>query len=113
MCHLHRRWDNDLHIGYLGCCRKELCNLEISSDVWRYLPRIPAHHNSQQAHTCPQRKEGTGETVNKRPQQRPNARSHIGTGPDMHCVDHCYVNIKKMHVFIVEKREEQAVYEFP
>ena len=82
MCRLHRRWDDDLHIGYLGCCRQELRNHnKASSDVWRYLPRVPAHHNGQQAHTRAQREERTGETVNKRSQKRPITCSHTGTAP--------------------------------
>jgi hypothetical protein len=113
MCRLHRRRDDDLHIGYLGCCRKELRNLENPSNVWRYLPRVPAHYNCQQAHTRPQRKKGTGETMSKRPQQRSITCSHTETGPDILCIDHCYMKIQTIQLLVDEKRGEQAVYEVP
>jgi hypothetical protein len=114
-CHmyrLYRRWDDNIHIGYLGRCRKELRNHHKASvNVWRYLPRISAYHNCQQAHTRPQRKERTGETVSKRLQQRPTTCSHTGTDLDIHCIDYCYMNTPTIPLLIDEKKEEQTIYE--
>ena len=55
---VHRRQYDDLHVGDLEYCRKELRNLEIPFSARGDLLDIPAQHNRQQTHTSFDRKKG-------------------------------------------------------